>query len=224
MTELWTTLVPIALVTALLPVEIAITILMLREQRGVARAAAWIGGMTLVRLVQYPVMLLVLDPAVDDGQPGTSPVEGALLLVVATLLLVSAGRKLAKQPDEDAPPPGWMTTAASLTPVRAFLAGAGLVALSPKLWAFILAAIGAIADAELEPWPGWVAFLVFVVLAQSTHFAALGLAVVAPVRSRELLEAAGDALERHSRPVMIAISALFGIWFVLKALRVFGLF
>ena len=65
--------------------------------------------MTLVRLAQYAVFGLVLGRAMDDDPAGTSPVEGTLLLVVGMLLLVSAARKIAKQPDEDAPPPRWMT-------------------------------------------------------------------------------------------------------------------
>jgi len=39
--------------------------------------------MTVVRLLQFAVFGVVLDRATDDGTPGTSPVEGALLLVVA---------------------------------------------------------------------------------------------------------------------------------------------
>ena len=108
MTELWTTLIPIALITAVMPGQVAITILMLRVPGGVARAGAWVGGMTVVRLAQFALLFLVLEPATDDGEPGTSLVEGALLLVVAILLLVSAARKLVNQPDEDARRrPGW---------------------------------------------------------------------------------------------------------------------
>jgi hypothetical protein len=131
MTELWTTLIPLAVTTAVLPVQVAITILMLRSAGGRARAGAWIAGMTLVRLVQYAVLGLILERAMDDRAAGTSPVEGTLLLVVSVLLLVSAARKVASQPDEDAPPPRWMTMVDGITSGRALLMGAGLVALSP---------------------------------------------------------------------------------------------
>ena len=86
MTELWTTLIPLAVATAVLPIQVAITILMLRSAGGRAKAGAWIAGMTLVRLVQYAVFGLILERAMDDVATGTSPVEGALLLVVAVLL------------------------------------------------------------------------------------------------------------------------------------------
>ena len=223
MTELWTTLIPIALLTAVMPGQVAMTILMLRAPGGIPRAAAWVGGMTLVRLVQFAILFLVIEPATDDGKAGTSLVEGALLLGVGVLLLVSAGRKLANQPDEDAPPPRWMTMVTAWTPPKAFLAGLGLVALSPKLWAFTLAGIGAIADAELSLAAGWLVFIVFVALSQAGHLVAFVLAAVAPRRADAVLGGVAGALERHSRSLMVVLSAAFGVWFVLKALGAFGI-
>ena len=222
MTELWATLIPLAVATALLPVQVAMTILILRAAGGRVRAGAWVAGMTLVRLVQYAVFGLILERAVDDGSSGTSPVEGALLLVVAVLLLVSAARKLAKQPDEDAPSPRWMTMLDGVTTRRAFLMGAGIVGLSPKLWAFTLGAIGAIADSQLDPVAGWAVFIVWVAAAEAIHLFALVASVVAPARADALLARAGGALERHSREVMIGVGLVFGFWFLLKAIAAFG--
>ncbi len=222
MTDLWTTLVPLAIATAVLPIQVAITILMLRSAGGRAKAGAWITGMTLVRLAQYAVFGLILERGMDDAATGTSPVEGALLLVVAVLLLVSAARKVANQPDEDAPPPRWMTVVEGVSTGRAFMMGTGLVALSPKLWAFTLGAIGAVQDAELDPAAGWVVFIVWVVAAEALHLAAFLAAVLAPARADVLLARAGDTLMRFSRQVMIVVSLVFGIWFLLKALSSFG--
>ena len=221
--DLWTTLIPIAIATTLMPVELTFTLLMLRSPGGRARAGAWIAGKTVVRLVQYALLAGVLVTAVDDGEPGTSPVEGALLLVVAVLLLVAAARKAANQPDEDAPPPRWMTMVGGIQPGRAFLVGAGWVGFSPKLWAFTLAAVGAIADADLGTAEGWLVYVVFVVLASGIHLAALAFAVVAPTRADAALGRVVDALERNSRPVLIGVSAVFGVWFLIKALRAFGI-
>jgi threonine/homoserine/homoserine lactone efflux protein len=222
MTDLWTTLIPLAIATAVLPIQVAITILMLRSAGGRARAGGWIAGMTLVRLAQYAVFGLILERAMDDAATGTSPAEGALLLVVAVLLLVSAGRKIANQPDEDAPPPRWLTMVDGVTASRAFLMGAGLVALSPKLWAFTLGAIGAVRDAELDLAAGWVVFIIWLIAAESLHLIALFAALVAPARADVLLARAGGALERRSRELMIGVGLVFGIWFLLKALAAFG--
>jgi hypothetical protein len=222
MNELWTTLIPLAVVTAVLPIQLAITILMLRSAGGRTKAGALIAGMTLVRLLQYAVFGAIPVPAMDGAETGTSPVEGAFLLVVAVLLLVSAARKLASQPDEDAPPPRWMTMVDAITAGRAFLMGVGLVALSAKLWAFTLGAIGAIRDAGLDPAVGWVVFIVWVLAAEALHLLALLAAVLAPARADVLLARAGGALERHSRVVMIGLGLVFGVWFLLKAIAAFG--
>jgi hypothetical protein len=40
MTDVWTTLVPLAIATAVLPIQLPITILMLRAPGGLARAGA----------------------------------------------------------------------------------------------------------------------------------------------------------------------------------------
>ncbi|HEX5015600.1 MAG TPA: GAP family protein [Candidatus Limnocylindrales bacterium] len=223
MAELWSILLPIAVATTLMPVELTFTLLLLRSRAGPSATSAWIAGKTVARLVQYALLAGVLAVAVDDGEPGTSPVEGALLLVVAVALLVGALRKAANQPDEDAPPPRWMTMVSTLAPSRAFLLGAGFVGLSPKLWAFTLAGIGAIADADLGVAEGWIVYLVFVVLATGLHLAALAFAVISPARADATLGRAVDVFERNSRPVMIALSAGFGIWFLVKALSAFGI-
>jgi hypothetical protein len=216
-------LLGLGLATAFLPVQLIVTVLMLNGPRGRSRAAAWIGGMTVVRLAQYALFGLVLEAAVDDGEAGTSAVEGALLLVVAVVLLVAAARKASGQPDEDAPPPAWMGAVASATPGRAFLMGGGLVALSPKLWAITLAAIGAIGDADPSLAGGWLAFVAWIAVAQGAHLALLLLAVVAPVRAAPLLAALGETLQQRSRPITVGVGVVFGLLFLVKALGAFGL-
>jgi hypothetical protein len=149
-------------------------------------------------------------------------VEGALLLIVAVILYVSAARKLAHQPDEDAPPPGWMTALDRASLRTAFAMGAGLVAFSPKLWAFTLGAIGAIGEAALPPGQGWLVFVVWLGAALSVHLAVLLTAVLAPRRAEPMLIRAANALETNGRPLMIGLGLVFGTWFLWKALVSFG--
>lgn len=223
MVELWTTLIPLALGSAIIPVEIALTILVLKAPGGVPRALAWVGGMTVVRIAQWVILGPIVDTAVDDGQPGTSLVEGALLLVVGILFLVIAARKATDQPDEDAPPPGWMAMMDDVSAGRAFLMGAALIALNPKLWAFTLGTLGAIGDAELTGAAGLAAFLVFVAIAQGFHLGSIALTVVAPARAERVLGGMNAWLERHSRTVLIAFSGVFGVWLLAKSLAAFGI-
>ena len=115
-----------------------------------------------------------------------------------------------------------MTMVHAITAGRAFLMGAGLVALSPKSWAFTLGAIGAIQDADLGPVAGWGVFIAWGLAAESIHLLALIAAVVAPARADVLLARAGEGLERHSPVVMIGVGLVFGAWFLLKAIAAFG--
>jgi threonine/homoserine/homoserine lactone efflux protein len=223
MPELWTTLLPLAIGSALIPIEIALTIVALRAPGGVRTALAWVGGMTVVRLAQLLVLGPIVDVAVDDGKPGTSVAEGVILLVVGVLFLVIAARKATNQPDEDAPPPGWMALLDGASVGRAFVLGAAVVAVNPKLWAFSIAAIGAIGDAELTGAGSVLVFLVFVAGAQAVHLATIGVTILAPDRARVILVRLNDWLERHSRTLLIGLSLVFGVWLIAKALAAFGI-
>jgi threonine/homoserine/homoserine lactone efflux protein len=223
MTDLWTILIPLALGSAIIPVEIALTIVILKAPGGVPKALAWVAGMTVVRLAQLVVLGSVIETAVDDGKPGTSLVEGAILLVVAITFLVIAARKATNQPDEDAPPPAWMAMMDGVSAGRAFLMGAALITLNPKLWAFTLGALGAIGDAELSAPASLAAFLVFVVIAQSFHLGSIVLTVVAPARAERTLGGMNAWLERHSRIVLIVFSGVFGVWLLARSLAAFGI-
>ena len=223
MTDLWTILVPLAVGSALIPIEIALTVVVLRAPGGIPKALAWVGGMTAVRLAQLAIVGPVVEAAVDDGEPGTSVIEAAFLLLVGVLFLVIAARKATNQPDEDAPPPAWMTLMDGVSAGRAFLMGAAVIGLNPKLWAFTIAALGAIGDAELGVAASVAVFVVFVIAAQSVHLAAIGVSVVAPERSRAMLDGMNAWLERHSRALLIGLSLVFGLWLVVRSLGAFGI-
>ena len=51
---------------------------------------------------------------------------------------------------------------------------------------------------------------------------ALGLAVVAPTRSRSLLDHIADWLQRNNRATVVVVSLAFGTWFLIKALTGLG--
>lgn len=224
MDELWTILLPLMIATAVLPLQIVVTILLVRSEGGRLAAFAWVLGMTTVRLAQGLLFGLVLGPAVDatDDPVGTGPIESTLLLIVAIFFLVAAATKALRVPDPDAPPPRWMAVIATIGPARAFLAGAGLVALSPKLWAFTLAVIGAIAEAGLGDAAAGGAFVVYAVGAVGVHLGILVGTVVAPRQAETGLARLSDAIERYDRPIMIAVSLVFGVWFLFKALDGLG--
>ena len=217
---LWSTLLPLVVASAVVPVQITLTVLLLRASVGAA--AAWVGGMTATRLAQGALFGLVFTGAGSGSAEGTGLFEAGLLLVIAILLLTAAVRSLLGGSDEDDPPPKWMKLTASATPGRAFLLGAGFVAVAAKLWVFTLGAIGAIEEAALGRWASIAVFLLFVILAESIVISLVAYAALAPGSSQALLGRVSVWLERHSRTIVIVLGLVFGTWFLLQALSGLG--
>ena len=154
--------------SAVVPIQIVVTILLLQAPGGARTAAAWVAGMTTTRLVQGLLFGLVFqssDEATSDSS-GSGPVLSTILLVLAVLFYVTALKHLLRHEDADAPPPKWMTMTASMKPGKAFLIGAGYIAVSAKFWVFTLGAVGAIGDADLGRARSILDFLLFVALAE----------------------------------------------------------
>jgi hypothetical protein len=224
MGELWGTLVPLGVGSALVPIQIVITTMLLRAKTGRVAAVAWLAGMTVVRLGQGLVFGLILGGA-RGGSTSTGPGTGVslLLLVIAIVFYVSAAKQLLSHPDEDAPPPRWMAMIESVTPARAFGLGAGMLLIGVKFWVFTLAAISAIGEAGLGQGAAIAAFLVFVILAESIHLALIGLAFAMPGRAAAMLDGIIGFLTRYNRVLMVVLGAVFGTWFLVKALAGLGL-
>jgi hypothetical protein len=220
---MWSALVPLIVASALVPVQIVVTILLLQSTGGRGAAIAFAGGMTAVRLAQGVVFGLILSSSeVESTSEGSAAIASTLLVVVAVLLLVMALRQLLADDDPDATPPRWMQATASMTPGTAFLLGAGLLAISAKFWVFTLSAIAAIGEADLGRAASISTFLVFTVLAVGVQLVLIGVTVVAPSRSDALLERASSWLSRHNRVMTIVIGLVFGVWFLVKGLEGLG--
>jgi len=224
MNGLWGTLLPLVVASALVPVQITLTVLLLRASVGTA--AAWVGGMTATRLVQGVLFGLVFAGAgaLSGSQDGPGPVVSVVLLVVALLFLTKAAKLLlgGGDDDEDSQPPKWMKLTQSVTAGKAFLFGAGYVAVAAKLWVFTLGAIGAIDEAGLGRAASVALFLLFVVLAEAIPIAFVAYAALAPSSSKTVLDRVSAWLEKNNRVIVIVLGFVFGAWFLLKALQGLG--
>ena len=224
MPDLLVTLIPLGVGSAIVPIQIIITILLLRAPGGRPAAVAWVAGMTALRLAQGLVFGFILgrDAGAAQGDDGASLAASIVLLVLALVLYAAAARQILKEPDEDAPPPKWMAMFDGVTPVKAFALGMGLLAIGVKFWVFTLGAIAAIGAAALDPAGSIVAFLGFIALAESIHLTLLAFAFAAPTRADAALERFSDVLKRHNAQIIIALGLVFGTWFLLKALDGLG--
>ena len=222
--ELLITLIALGIGSALFPAQITITVMLLGSAPGRRAAVGWVAGLTSLRLLQGAVFGLILGSA-RMAAPGSE--EESLLvpmfqLVLAIAFYVLAARKALNVPDEDAPPPGWIARLKTVTPLRAFLLGAGVLAISVKAWVFTLGAIEAIGDARLGQPASTVAFLLFVVLAQSIHLAAVGMAYAVPDRASSVLGRVSELLTRYGRQIVVTLGLVFGTWFLFQALSGLG--
>jgi hypothetical protein len=225
MSDLWTSLIPLIIASALVPIQIVITTLLLRSKAGKATAVAWVAGMTTMRLAQGLVFGIILGSANDavSGSGGPGGAVSLLLLVIAIVFYVSAVKQLLEHPDEDAPPPKWMAMVEIVTPRKAYLLGVGLVGASAKFWVFTLGAIAAIGAAGMSQATSIVTFLLFVLLAESLLLAILVIAYAMPDRAAAMLDRIAGLLERYNRVLVIALGLVFGTWFLIKALNGLGI-
>ena len=225
MLGVWSGLVPLILGSALEPIEITITIMLLGTPARLRAAGAWIAGHGITRLVQGLVFGTILHWGARSADPSPARhwVVSTVLLVVALVFLVTAVRALFGDDDLNAPPPKWMTTLTSATPTKAFFIGAGVMAVSVKAWVFTLAAISVIGGADLGHVRNVVTYVAFVALASSGNLLVVGAAAFLPGRSRSLLDRALRWIQGHDRPIVVAVGLVFGIWFGIKALHGFGI-
>jgi hypothetical protein len=221
MDNVWTALVPLIVGSALVPVQLLITILLIARSR--LLALAWLAGTTTVRLAQGVLFGLVLssdDVSSTDSGPGL--IASTLLLVAGLFFLLTAVKHLIGDDDPDAPPPRWMTAIDGLSLTKAYLFGAVAMVVGVKFWVFTMTAIAVIGDADLGRRGATLTFVAFVVLASSVQLALIGFSFVAPRRAEVVLERISTGLTAHNRQVMVVIGIVFGAWFVIKALDGFG--
>jgi hypothetical protein len=220
---LWLTLLPLIVASALSPVQSLLTLLFLRRPSGgVLAATALVSGMMLVRLIQGLLFALLLPgDSIDGGTrgaKGSGPVEAGILIVLAMLLYATAIQQALAEEDPDAPPPKWMATAQSMSAPRAFLVGVGLILIGAKAWIFSLGVVGAVRDSGVSTRAGALTFLAYVALSSVIPLLLIGARLVAPSRSSHLLNSWQTWLERHQARIVIALSLVFGTWFLLTGL------
>jgi hypothetical protein len=194
-------------------------LLLLRSEGGLLKAIAFVGGQTLFRLAQGTVFGFVLNSSLAaQTEQGSSLIVSSIVLVLGILLWVTALAKWLKAPDPDAPPPKWMAMFSSISAGKAFLLSFLLMALAAKQWIFTLGALGVINQADLPGPQDAIAFLIFVLGAQALVLVPIIMRAVIPSRSAALLEAGYQWLERNNRTIVIAVSSIFGTYFIFKGI------
>lgn len=221
MTTVVLELVPLILGAILSPLWIIIVLLLLPSSHGVAKAAAFVLGLTLVRLLQGILFGYVFAASPDAAaEPGdSSPVVSTLLMTIGILLLVACYRKWKKAEDPDDPPPQWMQGLDQMSTLKALGFGFGLLSIGVKQWVFTLSAIATIREAGLGLTASVGAYLIFVLLAQLLLVLPILFSAIAPQASTTRLQQVTDWLMRYNRPISIAATLIFGVYFTWKGIN-----
>lgn len=209
-------LLPLILGATLAPIYPILVLLLLQSEHGLAKALAFVGGAVAVRLLQGVLFGLAFAPAVAaESEAGLALLGPTLLTVVGVLLLAAGVKKWRKVPDED-DPPQWMSKLSEFTVLKAAGGGALLVLVAVKQWVFTLSAIAVIEEAQPGFSAGVIFYLLFVAATQVLALAPILAFAIAPRRAAAPLRAGQEWLQRHNRTIMIAVSLLFGAWFLFK--------
>lgn len=210
-------LVPFIIGAAVVPVWIIIILLLLRSEGGLAKALAFVSGQILFRLGQGVVLgSLFASSAAAGTEEGGTLIVSTIMLVLGLLLWITAILKWFKTPDPDEPPPKWMTMFSSISAPKAFGLSLLLMTIAAKQWVFTLGAVEIIHLAHLDSPQNWFAYLFFVLGAQLLVLAPIFIRLVAPKQSVQLLENGSQWLERNNRMLVIAVSVVFGAYFIFK--------
>lgn len=217
MTATIISLVPYILGSAVVPIQIIIGLLLLKNpDQGLLKATLYVLGMTITRVFQGLIFGLVLFQS--DRLAGASnsqkPVLSMLLLGLGIIFLIAAYKKWQNQPDIDDMPPKGLSRIDSLTPIKALGIGLSLPLVGVKLWFFTLSALATISAAQLGQPASSVAFLIFILLAESLLILPIAIRIIAPKRSQVLLNHLSDWLNHNNRPITITVSLVFGLFFL----------
>jgi hypothetical protein len=210
-------LLPLIVGATVVPFYPIVVLVLLQGEGGLVKALAFVAGNIAVRLAQGVLFGLIFGVALaatsEDGQRlGVS----TLLLIVGILLLITAVKKWQKEEDPDAPPPQWMTAISDLSAAKAVGAGTLFVTIAVKQWVFTLSAIGVISEAGLGEAANIGLYLFYVLATQTLVLAPIFVYAVAPRQASRPLKAAQTWLERQNRAIVIAVSLVFGVWFLYK--------
>lgn len=212
-------LIPLMLGAALVPAWIILVLLMLSNPGGLPRAAAFVAGTLLVRVIQGVVFGYVFNQGAEQyGAEGSTVLVSTLLAILGLLMLILAYKKWKKEDDPEAPSPKWMSALTSMSAVKAFGFGALLMALGIKHWVFTLSALATITEAQLGVAQASITFVIYLIVTASLLLIPISFYALAPQRAGAALGQARDWLERNNRPITVIVSLVFGVYFLYQGI------
>lgn len=225
MAELILSLIPLAIAAVLQPPQVIALVILLQTRQGAANALTYIAGMAAFRLVlggTFWVLISSLEESIESTGGKFSILVGTVLAVLGLLMLVYALRRGLSAQGEDQSAASWLDKLEAVSPQQAFLVGVAFLALDPKDWIIDLSAINLIADADLSGSTSLLAYLAYILLAQSLLWIPLILTFVTPHRARRSLARLNVWMKRHEHSIEMTVAVIFGLLFLYIGLEHLG--
>jgi hypothetical protein len=211
LTHLIPQLLILAIAGGLSPTHVLAVIVLLETRRPILNASAFVAGLSLFRLVIALLALLVFQ-SISWSPKDHDSTTALLSLLIGILLLGAAIALVLRKPSHNetsALPLESMLKAA--TPAKAFLAGLGVMLISPRHWLIVILGAIAIEDSGIGPVSEALVVVVYIALLELLVWAPLAAYVASPARTSGLLSRLRSGYTHYSRPVMIGVSAVLGI-------------
>jgi hypothetical protein len=235
----WIALILLALAAAFLPWQFSAEVLILRKERGLGRATAFAGGITIWRFLIGIVLAFVFAGGLavagkDFGtiidfisaglQSGVESVENrpgrvldVVLIFSGLLLLVRAIRSGMGEPDP-APPPKILGTLDSIGARAAFGFGVVWMALSAAQWMFLIAGVQQILSFDGGALLKLGAYILFMAVSSLLILAPLLLYAIQPAKAQARLAAMEEKMDGGMRYIGVLLQGGIGLYLIWRGL------
>ena len=204
-----TKLIPLGLVIALSPITVIPAVLVLHAPRPRPASVAFLTGWVLGLIALTAAFVGASD--LLGGLQQTPPHWASWVRVVLGSALIAFGiyTWLTRQRHRDTP--GWLRSFSKLSPVRAAVTGAALVAIRPEVLIMCAAAGLAIGTGGLSTAAVWISGLVFVIVSASTVAVPILGFLAAGDRLDDTLERVKVWMEENHAAMMAVILVVIGL-------------
>jgi Sap, sulfolipid-1-addressing protein len=202
-------LIPLGLVIALSPITVIPAVLVLQAPRprpsGLAFLAGWVLGLAALTAVS------VAGSGLLGGLHKSPPTWASWLRVIlgAALIVLGIYRWFTRHRHTESP--AWMRSFATITPARAAITGAALVAVRPDVLLICIPAGLAIGGSGMDVADDWIAAAFFVAIAASTVAVPILAYAAAGHRLDDPMARLKDWMDKNNAALMAAILVVIGV-------------
>jgi threonine/homoserine/homoserine lactone efflux protein len=217
MSELFRTVLPLALGAAISPTVLTVSVLLLSsKERPVARGISYLLGFLTVLAGYTALGLTVFDSVQHQPSSSERAVSDAVDVVIGIVLLLMAIRAVVRRrngDDGDTPKPPKQRSV-SLT--AAFVTGIVMMLTNITSIVLYIPAMKDINHADVSTSDKAIVVLVALLITSLPALAPLTVRIVAPGPSVRLLTSLNQAISRHQHTIVVAVEVIFGVYLLAK--------